>query len=187
MKEKVDTGLGSAGAVQAKSDLKQGITFKNTWKFECFDKDGKLKWAEEVDNLVVNTGLDEVLEQFFNGSAYTATHYVGLTDGTPTVAAADTMASHAGWAEVTSYSEANRVTYNPAAAASQSIDNSASKASFSINGTATVGGAFLSTDNTKGGTAGILIGVAAFDAPGDRSVVNGDTLQVTITVTATSS
>jgi hypothetical protein len=50
---------------------------------------------------------------------------------------------------------------------------------FNINGTTTVGGAFLSSDDTKGGTTGILFSAADFQSPGDRAVTNGDTLNVT--------
>jgi hypothetical protein len=59
------------------------------------------------------------------------------------------------------------------------IDNSASVAVFSINGTTTVGGAFLTSDDTKNGTSGILFSAADFSLPGDRAVVSGDTLNVT--------
>jgi hypothetical protein len=59
--------------------------------------------------------------------------------------------------------------------------NSASPAVYSINGSTTVGGAFLTSNNTKGGTTGILFSAADFQSPGDRSVVNGDTLTVTYT------
>jgi hypothetical protein len=44
-----------------------------------------------------------------------------------------------------------------------------------------VGGAFLTSNNTKGGTTGILFSAADFQAPGDRSVVSGDTITVTYT------
>jgi hypothetical protein len=94
------------------------------------------------------------------------------------------MASHAGWTEVTAYSNANRVTATLATATTANpsvVTNSASPASFSINGTATVGGAFLTSNNTKGGTTGTLFSAADFGSPGDRSVVNGDTLSVTYT------
>jgi hypothetical protein len=45
----------------------------------------------------------------------------------------------------------------------------------------TVGGAFLVSDNTKGGSTGVLFSAADFQSPGDRVVVNGDTLSVTYT------
>lgn len=143
---------------------------------------GGLLWADANHNRIVDVGLDEILDKFFKGSTYTASHFVGLTDSTPTTAAGDTMSSHAGWSEVTAYSEGVRQTYTPGTVASQSVDNSASKAQFSINGTTTVGGGFLTTDNTKGGTAGILVSVEAFTG-GDKSLGNGDTLSVQATYT----
>jgi hypothetical protein len=60
--------------------------------------------------------------------------------------------------------------------------NSASVAAFNINATATVGGAFLISDNTKGGTTGTLFSAADFQSPGDRTVVSGDTLNITYTL-----
>jgi hypothetical protein len=59
------------------------------------------------------------------------------------------------------------------------IDNSGSVAIFSINATSTIAGAFLTSNDTKGGTTGILFSVSNFQSPGDRSVVSGDTLNVT--------
>lgn len=153
---------------------------------QCFDKDGNLKWSEENHNLVVNVGLKDMNDKYFLGSAYTATWYIGLygAGASNTPAAGDTMASHAGWTEVVTYSQATRpaATFAVATTADPSvITNSASAAVFSINGTTTVGGAFLTSNNTKGGTTGILFSASDFQSPGDRSVVNGDTLTVTYT------
>jgi hypothetical protein len=92
------------------------------------------------------------------------------------------MASHAGWTEVVAYSQATRpqCNFGTATTADPSvISNTASVAVFSINGTTTVGGAFLTSDNTKSGTTGTLFSAADFQSPGDRSVVSGDTLNVT--------
>jgi hypothetical protein len=153
---------------------------------QCFDKDGNLKWTEENHNLVVNEGLQDMNTKYFSGSGYTAAWYIGLygSGATNSPAAGDTMASHIGWTEVTAYSQATRpaVTFGTATTADPSvITNSASPATFSINGTTTVGGAFLTSNNTKGGTTGILFSASDFQSPGDRSVVNGDTLTVTYT------
>jgi hypothetical protein len=153
---------------------------------QCFDKEGKLKWTEEKHNLVVNVGLQDMNTKYFSGSSYTAAWYIGLygAGASNTPAASDTMSSHAGWTEVTAYSQATRpaCTFGTATTADPSvITNTASPATFSINGTTTVGGAFLTSDNTKSGTTGILFSASDFQSPGDRSVVNGDTLTVTYT------
>lgn len=153
---------------------------------QCFDKEGNLKWTEEKHNLVVNVGLQDMNTKYFSGSSYTAAWYIGLygAGASNTPNASDTMASHGGWTEVTAYSQATRpaCTFGTATTADPSvITNSASPATFSINGTTTVGGAFLTSDNTKGGTAGTLFSASDFQSPGDRSVVSGDTLTVTYT------
>ena len=166
--------------------VKMNMHFGDLFEIECFGPDGKLKWRDTIKNLVVNAGLDDALDKYLKGSAYTAAHYCGLTDGTPTVAAADTMSSHSGWTEVTGYSEGARQTVTWGTVSSQSVDNSASKASFSINASVTVGGAFLATDSTKGGTTGTLYGGGAFTG-GDKSLTSGDTLNVTVTASASAS
>lgn len=158
---------------------------KQRYEIECYGADGALKWRDHIDNLVTNEGLNDVLDKYLKGSSYTAAHYVLLTDGTPTVAAADTMASHAGWTEVTAYGEAARPALTLGAVASQSVDNSASKASFSVNATATIGGAGIATNATKGGTTGTLYAAGAFTG-GDRSLADGDTLNITVTATMAS-
>jgi hypothetical protein len=94
------------------------------------------------------------------------------------------MASHAGWTEDEDYSELVRQTAtfgSPTLADPSVIDNSGSVAVFSMDATTTIAGAFLTDDDTKGGTAGKLFSVSNFTAPGDRSVVSGDTLNVTYT------
>lgn len=163
--------------------MKASVKFKNTYVFEAF-RNGKLLWREEIENILVNTGLNDLLDKWLKGSGYTAAFHVGLVDGTPTINAADTMASHAGWAEVTAYDETTRQALTLGSVSSQSVDNSASKATFTIStNSTTIGGAFLTTNNTKGGTSGTLIGAAAFSV-GDRTLDDGDTLNITVTLTA---
>ena len=173
-----------SGSVQKGKGVAEGLKGGGVFTVICFDKDGNLKWEAESHNLVVNVGLQDMNTKYFKGSGYTAAWYIGLygSGATNDPAAGDTMASHAGWTEVTAYSQATRpaATFGTATTADPSvIDNSGAVAVFSINGTTTVGGAFLTSDNTKGGTAGTLFSAADFQSPGDRSVVNGDTLNVT--------
>jgi hypothetical protein len=153
---------------------------------QCFDKDGKLKWSAEESNLVVNVGLQYMAGVALTSTTQITTWYIGLygAAASNTPAATDTASSHIGWTEVVPYSNATRpaATFASATNANPSVvTNSASPASFTINATNTVGGAFLISDNTKSGTTGTLFSAADFSAPGDRSVASGDTLQVTYT------
>ena len=179
----MDGGRQSAGP-----GLGAGISLKNTYTVVCRDRrTGRIKWVDTIENLVPTGGLNDSLDKHLKGSAYTAAWYVGLTDGTPTPAAGDTMASHAGWSEVTDYDEAARPTLTLGTVSGGSVDNVGNEAQFTIsaNGT-TVGGAFVASESTKGGTAGVLYGVGAFSA-GDKTLDDNDVLQVTVTCTATAS
>jgi hypothetical protein len=172
-----------AGKVEKNSGTSVGASGGGVFHFECYDKDGNLKWADTAKNLVVNVGLQDMNAKYFKGSGYTAAWYLGLVNASPSpsFAAGDTMASHAGWAETTDYSGANRATANFGTATTADpsvIDNDSSQASFAITGTVTVAGAFLTATQDNTTNTGVLFSVAAFESPGDRSVVNGDTLNV---------
>ena len=170
---------------QSGGAMAEGVQGGGIFFFECYDKDGNLKWKDEAHNLVVNVGLQDMNTKYFSGSSYTAAWYLGLITGPgsgTTISASDTMSSHVGWSENTSYSQSTRpaCTFGTATTADPSvISNTASVAVFSINGTATIAGAFLVSNNTKGGSTGTLFSASDFQSPGDRAVVSGDTLNVT--------
>ena len=169
------------------SQSNEGLKATGKFLIECYDKDGKLKWADESKNLVVNVGLQYMAGTSLDGSTARITSwYLGLYGAASSnnPAAGDTMSSHAGWTEVTDYTEATRpaATFVAATTANPSVvTNSASKAQFTMNATVTVGGAFLTSNNTKGGTSGTLFSAKDFSSPGDRSVVSGDVVLVTYT------
>ena len=153
---------------------------------ECRDKDGNLKWEAQSKNLVVNVGL-----QYMAGTALTSvsqitTWYLGLygAGASNAPAAGNTMSSHSSWTEDVNYSNATRVVATLATATTANpsvVTNTASPAVFNINGSTTIGGAFLTSGSAKSGTAGTLFSAADFGSPGDRVVVSGDTLTVTYT------
>ena len=176
-------GMTADGGLKMKEDNNVDLRLKNTWEVVCKGSDGKEKWRELNDNLIVTAGLNALLTEFFKGSSYTATWCVGLKS-TGTALAADTMASHSSWTEITDYSESVRQTIVLGTPSAGSVDNSASKATFSINGTTTIYGAFLVNASAKGGTGGTLYGVVDFGS--SRAVISGDTLTVTVTLTAAS-
>lgn len=186
MNSNIGIGLNSAAALEKGAAFPASIGYKNVYNVECLDSQGKVKWTERVENLMTSEGLDEALDKFWKGSAYTADFFVGITSGAPVFAAANTLSSHAGWTEVSAYTETERPDLTLGTVASQSLSNSANKAVYTVNADSTViGGVFIATDDTKGGTAGILIAGGAFSG-GNKSADNGDTLNVTITLTGAS-
>lgn len=128
-------------------------------------------------NVVTTVGKTDILDKYLKGSGYTAAWYLGLA-GAGTKSAADTLASHAGWTELTPYA-GNRpaITWGTTSSGS----NTASQISFPITGTATVAGLFICT--AASGTSGTMYNVVDFSS-GSRSVVNADTLNVTPTLSA---
>ena len=145
---------------------------------ECFDKDGKLKWKDSFKNLITNEGRQHIIDTVFSAGTNVATWYLGLTDGTPTPALGDTLASHAGWTEETGYT-GNRQEWVEVRSA-QTATNSASVAVFPITGTATIGGGMLAS--VASGTTGVLMSAGALSG-GNRSVINGDTVNLTYSYT----
>jgi hypothetical protein len=153
----------------------------------CVGADGVEKWSDTFHNLVVNEGLQDMNAKYFQGSGYTAAWYLGLVQGpgsSTTYAAGNTLASHAGWTELvpgTAYTGNRKaVTFGTATTADPSvISNSASPSSFAmlVNSTV-VAGAFLCS--VASGTSGVLFSAGDFTG-GDKTVDNGDTLNVTYT------
>lgn len=175
-----------AGSLITAKGVHESLNATGKYVVECYDKDKNLKWVAESKNLVVNVGLQYMAGVALTSTAQITSWYVGLygAAASNTPAAGDTMGLHTGWIEDTTYSNATRVAATFAAATNANpsvVTNSASKAQFDINGTTTIGGAFLTSGSAKGGTTGTLFSAADFASPGDRSVVNGDILLVTYT------
>lgn len=178
------TAVESVGAgLISRPTINEGMEVVGAYHAECYGADGTLKWSEEFPNLVTNVGKNFMLDNALNTSATSATNvYMGLK-GSGTAAAGDTMASHSGWSELNI--TANRATPSFSSASGGSKTTS-SAASFSITaaGPTTVAGVLIvlgstaTTSNTS--TAGTLFSAGDFSA--SRSVVSGDTLNVTYTV-----
>jgi len=166
-----------------KKGNRAGVKVGGRFVVTCHDKDGKLKWQDTIENLVVNVGLQHIIDTEFESGAQVTSWYLGLTTGSPTPAAGDTMGSHAGWTEYVNYSEAARQIFN-GTRTGQQTDNSGSKAQYNINGAGgTIGGAFLVSDSTKGGSGGTLLSVGALSG-GNRTVVASDLVNLQYTFTA---
>lgn len=160
-----------------------GFRPNGRFHIEHRDKDGVLKGVYDITNQVTNAGKDAILNIMFDAATQITAWYIGLIDssGFTAIAVTDTMASHAGWNEFTSYSETVRQTWGVGASSGQSVTN-ASPATFSINGSGTVKGIFVNSVSTKSGTTGTLWSDALFASA--VAVINGDSLKITYTVNA---
>ena len=175
------TGSRFGAGINACGGLDDRAFVRGQWSVECRDQNGNLKWKEDFHNIVTNEGLNELLNQTLAAQTQITSWYVGLKN-TGSEAATDVMNSHSGWTENTTYSESTRQAWTAnGAASSQSVTNSSSKATFSINGSTTIYGAFLTSNSTKGGTTGKLYAVGDFAT--SRAVISGDSLLVTATFT----
>ena len=160
----------------------ESLKTKVNWKFQCFDKNGNLKWDDIGDNLVVTEGFNSLFDVMFNSDTQIDTWYIGLK-GAGTPAAADTLTSHPTWTEDTNY-DGDRKQFVTASASAAAITNSASKATFVFNGTTTIAGGFICSAAT--GTTGTLFSVKDFTL-GSKSPDSGDTLIVEVNISGTSS
>lgn len=162
---------------------------RGVFTVEHFRK-GKLIHVQKCPNIVVNEGLDELLDVYFGHTAATANRYNGIYRNNYTPVAGDTMTSFipaAGEIGATELSQTQRPTYTSASAVNQQTTNAASKSLFNFdNATAlTVYGAFMvaggAGSETFGGTTGTLFAASLFAA--SRVVNTGDELQITYNIT----
>jgi hypothetical protein len=161
--------------------MESGFYVGGKFTADCYDENGNLVWSEDFPNGVTNTALNDLLNIYLRNGTPTAAWYMGLVDnaGFTLFAAADTAASHAGWSEFTAYSGSNRPQWSPGAASGQAVVNGTT-VDFAITGTGTIKGAFIISNNTKGGTSGTLYSTGGFDQ-GNQAVSSGYTLKVTYT------
>ena len=152
------------------------------WQFQICDRLGNVLETIRFRNGIVDVGVRHVYDCAFHAGSQITTWYIGLIDnsGFTALANADTMASHAGWNEFTTYNEATRVEWNEGATSGRTIA-SATPADFSITGSGTIRGAFLVSNSTKNGTDGVLWSTGVFANP--PTVANGETLKVTYSLT----
>lgn len=170
----------SGGVLMPVADLRVGGVFKGQ-----IVRDGSVIDEWEDHNLVVNEGLNHLLDVVFHGTTPVSTWYLGVFEGNYTPVATLTAATvTAASTECTAYDETTRQEYVEAAAAGQSITNAATKATFTFNATKTIYGAFLVSSSAKSATTGTLFSAARFGA--SKAVAALDQLLLTYTFSASS-
>lgn len=155
------------------------LRFKNSFGFKL-QRNGLYlpQFDFECLNSVVTVGKNDLLDVAFGAATQKTMWYFGLINNTPTptLLVADTLSSHTGWSEWTGYS-GNRKEWVDAAAASGAKGTS-SLASFTINASGSLYGAFLCSVDT--GTSGILWAHTQFPDP--VPVINGDIVKLNYTI-----
>ena len=191
--------ISSASLIKS-ADFAEQVGMEGTYVAKCYDKDGNLKWEDKIENLVMAVGKQLMLDTLLSGSSYSATVYMGLVSGasTPTYAATDTQASHAGWLESGSanaptYSGTRKtVTFSSATSSGSTPSNVTTKstsaaANFTFTGSGTVAGCFININgsSTIDNTTGTLYSAGSFTG-GSKTVASADQLNVSYSTTATS-
>lgn len=151
------------------------------YDFELWTPNRELITKWQSTNGTTIEGKNYMLASSFGGSGEQTQQspwYIGLIDntGSPVVAEGDTLASHAGWTEFTSYT-GNRQEWIDAAAASK-VKGTTTASSFTFSAAGDIYGALLCDVAT--GTAGILFNTTVFDAV--RSVPNGSILTASYSI-----
>jgi len=185
-KEKTNMGDICSASVQRGAGHHEGVEMHGFYHVECHGLDGKLKWAEDIDNLVTTVGKNSTMDTILGNVAAGAV-VMGLK-GTGTAVVGDTQASHATWLEV---GLANAPTYTAPrktpvfSAAAAGAKTTSSVVLFTMTGSGTVAGCFINIGGsaTIDNTSGVLFSAGDFSA-GSKTVTSGDTLSVTYTATA---
>jgi len=166
--------------------MTEKLKIKSIWDWEQY-RDGELIDAWQETNLVVNEGLNNLLDVYLSSGTQITTWYAGIFDDNHTPASNNTYATP-GFSESTAYDEAVRPTWQEAGPSAKSITNSANKASFTMSTTTTIYGGFLvgggTAATTKGNTAGNGTLLCSSKFSSSKTADNDDVLKVTITITS---
>jgi hypothetical protein len=200
-KELASCGDHAVATLQANANIPEGMSAEGYYHVVCRDKDGNLKWEEEIPNLVVAAGKQLLLDTLLrtSGTYTTVGPFLGLTNATLTPAATDTMTTLVGGGkEFTAYTVGGSAVRGTAVfSASTSTGttpnnvttSAASAITYTITGIGgTVYGCFLVTGSgavsTQSSTAGTLYSEGNFTTA--KVTTAGDTVSVTYSTTATS-
>lgn len=165
------------------------VGLEGVYVAECYDTQGSLKWSDSIKNLTTNVGRASINDAYLGNVAGGAV-VMGLK-GTGGAAYADTQASHATWSEVglanaPTYSGTRKTpAFSASSAANPAVKSTSAAVVFSMTSSGTVAGAFINVggSSTIDSTTGVLFSAGDFSG-GSKTVTNGDTINVTYTLSA---
>jgi hypothetical protein len=156
------------------------LELQGRFYLECFSPGGRKLWGLLADNAPVTVGLTDLLSVGFAGGTQKAAWFCGLIDnaGFTAISSGDTLASHAGWSELASYS-GNRPQWAPLQASGALVANTTAM-EFVFSAACTVRGLFICS--VSSGTGGVLWAAARLSAA--RAFQAGQSLRATYTLRA---
>lgn len=170
--------------------MKQELKIGGVFTYEHI-RDGKVIDVWEEPNLVVDEGLNHIVNVVFGAVAKLGQSYVGIYANNYTPSAANVAATFPGagvagevTAEISNTTRPAWAGYTAPATTTKSLSNSTAPAIFSFTSGASVNGAFLTSSSTKGGTTGTLFAASKF--PATRTMLTGDVLSVIYTISVAS-
>lgn len=157
--------------------LNNNFSIQGRFQVEIRRKNGCIETID-FPNIVTDEGRVYLLKSGISNEATAITNwYIGLIGANYTPSATDVAATALGgtgfYSEITTaYTETTRPSYTAAYTTTpvKRISNISSPASFTFANAATVYGAFLVSNNVKGGTNGILFSAGLFTASKTMSV-----------------
>lgn len=169
-------------------EMKSGIGVKGLWRLNFRIRNKTTNEIEEfvddIHNLVVNEGLNNLLDVMFHAGTQTDPWYIGLKNNGG-AAATDTysgmISDGEAWTEFEEYSD-HRKEFVEAAAASQAITNTGSVGQFDITSAGQIYGAFLTSVESKDENPAGAVLFSAGDISSFRTVDSGDQVNITLTI-----
>lgn len=148
----------------------------------CWEN-GRLLWQENAKNGVTAAALLDLLGVMFRGGTQAGGWYMAPITLVSDVSSADTIASHAGWTEVTSaYDEATRPAWSPPAPSGGKLKNTTTT-EFTFNASTVCDGLMLASHSVKGNAdTGVLWCTGKFSSP--RTFAAGQQLRIFYELTA---
>jgi hypothetical protein len=183
MKSRIPINTKIEGALISRPGIKSLIPVGTWWEIEHYRKGNLIdKWEQK--NVTTDEGLNFMLNVMFHGTSAYSPWYMGIFNTDTTPAVGTTYATPV-FTESSDYTSANRPEYVEAAASGKVITNTANKATFTMNATTTIYGAFLcggTSASSKGNASdGVLFAASKFTTA--KSVVSSDVLMVVCSIT----
>lgn len=156
---------------------------RNLWVFECFDRNGLLKWTEVIPNIVVDEGLYYSLDASFMGATTYTDWYIALfSSNSVPVAGWDYAGIGTDQTEFVDYDEVTRPQWSPVSIVNLALSaTGAFTASTGVN--TTVYGSYIVNVSTKGDNAsGVGIMWCATQFSTARPFLEAEVLNVTYAI-----